>query len=398
MELDYRGCLVGQVAASVSLNKVYELSGAYRPIRKVWLNLRHSIALALNSFSIGARSDCYFFPHESTYHDLVYVQSFNSSGRNVIEKFTYNHFFKVWGGKDSLDNFFLVDRAHLRNSKLWSLVKEYMGANIHKGLPSYHPLKGNDNGRSLLFNMEEHPTELNFEEVTAVVFMHSFNDGQFIYGYDGFDDIYDWTIQSIANLIANEYIERIFVKPHPHVDYVGSRIESEALQNLMERFKNEEKVVFCSPKSSILLFTHFKKIFGITHHGSIFEEFQYLGKPVIASVFGPWQKGYNFMNLYASPSGLKSAIEGISKSSFPSLDTESTEELYTYIYNYRIVGVSWDSKLITKRFEDEFFWAPDFRSLDFEQREEFFLSMNVCDPRFVETLDYLRNHHPRMGI
>lgn len=396
MGLNYKSCLIGQVAASVSLNKTYKLSGAYRPIHRVWLNLRHSIALTLNSFSISATSDSYFFPHESTYHDLVYVQSFNSSGRNVVEKFTYNDLFKVWSGKEPLDNFFLVGKSDLTNSILKQLVNDYMDTSIHEGLPSYYPLKGNVNDRSFLMDINEKLTELNFEEVSAVVFMHSFNDGQFIYGYDGFKDIYDWTIQCITNLIANPYVERVFVKPHPHVNYSESRIESDALQNIMGRFKNEKKVVFCSPKSSILLFTHFKKVFGITHHGSIFEEFQYLGKPVIASVFGPWRKNYSFLNLYENPLQLKTIIGGISKSNFPTLDPDTIDELHTYIYNYRVIGVTWESKLITKRFEDEFVWAPNFRSLDFEEREGFFLNMKVCDSRFVQILDHLRNQHPRL--
>ncbi len=387
MRLQCMGSNVGQVAASVSLNRIHKLSGQYRPVLGVWLNLKHSISLAINASKLNTPVQSFFLPHESTYFDSIYAQVFHASGRNIVEKFTYNRQFKTWSGTDDMDNFFYVDKAFTFTPGMLESVDKYMEACLQGDLPSYYSL-GRNESRNFL-DATEKSIKLNFEEPSAVVFMHSFNDGQYIYGYDGFRDIYDWTHQCISHLIESEFIKRIYVKPHPHVDYQESKVELGALQKLIAEFASEQKVVFCHPSLPVQSLAKFEMIYGITHHGSIFEEFQYLGKPVIASSFGPWREHYNFTNLYETSGQLRSKILNVSESEFPCVSFSQREELYTYIYNYRIAGVSWESKLITKRVSDTFHWAPDFRTLDFIDRENFFLRMRTDDDRFIDILSFL---------
>ena len=53
-----------------------------------------------------------------------------------------------------------------------------------------------------------------FEKITHLIYAHSFTDGQMLYGYDGFINVYDWLIFTINELSKNKN-NKIMIKAHP---------------------------------------------------------------------------------------------------------------------------------------------------------------------------------------
>ena len=75
---------------------------------------------------------------------------------------------------------------------------------------------------------------INLNGVSVVLYLHSFSDAQYAFGYDGYNDLMDWAISTISLLNSNNHVSKVIIKPHPginHVYYPGDFIANKYLRS-----------------------------------------------------------------------------------------------------------------------------------------------------------------------
>ena len=46
-------------------------------------------------------------------------------------------------------------------------------------------------------------------DITVVIYLHSFTDAQYVYGYDGYYDLEDWTTSTVKALYSNSNVGKL---------------------------------------------------------------------------------------------------------------------------------------------------------------------------------------------
>tara|TARA_B100000795_G_scaffold254434_1_gene225344 strand:+ start:1167 stop:2549 length:1383 start_codon:yes stop_codon:yes gene_type:complete len=142
----------------------------------------------------------------------------------------------------------------------------------------------------------------NFDEITHVIYAHSFTDGQMLYGYDDFVNVYDWLEYSIDLLIKNKS-NRVLVKAHPsffHSKFPNKimRYDIKLFHKIMTKYANNRCVHFIKKpiKNIDLLNQVDKKTILISHHGSAILEGLFLNFKCIASQATFWSPTFKLTN------------------------------------------------------------------------------------------------------
>ena len=129
---------------------------------------------------------------------------------------------------------------------------------------------------------------------TVILYLHSFTDAQYTYGYDGYNDLRDWALRTIFLLNLNKYVSKIIVKTHPGINPIhhpGDVIANKYLKSKSSEFKKVQWADFHFDVNNI---EKKESVVGITHHGSVAEELVFVKIPVIASTYSPWGNEYKF--------------------------------------------------------------------------------------------------------
>jgi hypothetical protein len=166
------------------------------------------------------------------------------------------------------------------------------------------------------------------------VYLHSFVDAQYRHGYDGFEDLYEWTNFTIATL-SRIKVNNVFVKDHPdgnrHIQH------ADVINLLMFNYQDVPNVYFIDPVFSIHTLKSLPNYIGITHHGTASEEHAMLNLPVIDSANSPRGDKYLFTHRWNSVDEYTSMLENIEH--YLSIDIDNTNrELYRYIYDTYILN------------------------------------------------------------
>lgn len=130
--------------------------------------------------------------------------------------------------------------------------------------------------------------------VSVIVYLHSFTDAQYVYGYDGYTDLMDWAFSTISLLNSNEYVSRVIVKSHPGIDPVYHPGDVIANEYLKSRLSTLEKIQWVESHFNVEHINSSGSVVGVTHHGSVAEELVFNKIPVIASTYSPWGEEYKF--------------------------------------------------------------------------------------------------------
>jgi hypothetical protein len=126
-----------------------------------------------------------------------------------------------------------------------------------------------------------------FSTYDYLIYVHSFTDGQLIYGNDEFENTYDW-LDFTLNILKNKQ-KKIIVKPHPNF-YVKSNgilsiYDKLIYNNILKKYQSNSNFLFLD--KPIFNYDLLKKINNncilITHHGSVLLEAVFLGFKTICS-------------------------------------------------------------------------------------------------------------------
>ena len=135
---------------------------------------------------------------------------------------------------------------------------------------------------------------IKFKKASAIVYLHSFTDAQYVFGDDGYYDLFDWALKTISILSLNKNISKVIVKSHPGIDRQYHPGDLKANMHLKSKFQNSNKVEWVDEHFDVMQIKNLDTIVGITHHGSVAEELVFSDIPVVASTFAPWGEKYNF--------------------------------------------------------------------------------------------------------
>ena len=173
---------------------------------------------------------------------------------------------------------------------------------------------------------------LSLNGLSVIIYLHSFTDAQYVYGYDGYDgyhDLMDWCLNTISLLNSNEHVSKVIVKPHPESTstyHPGDAVANNYLKSKISKF---DKVQWADFHFDVNHINSLGLVVGITHHGSVAEELVFKKIPVIASTHSYWGEEYKFGYWWKDVKEYEKLIS--SKSITELVVTENqTNELYRY--------------------------------------------------------------------
>lgn len=342
LNLTYNGILIGDLIASTALRQYPKAGGDLHKCKGILFLIVRSVALVdycKNHLITSDTNQAYITIPEQTYLQSIYRRALHSFGANVLEPHHYRGHYKIIQPKETSINPGVVQNTEFKNLTNEHREKAiaYLNSRIERpGETLWYMFNGKNRTDEALFDLNEVEVKVQKNQLYTVVFLHSFDDGQYWYGIDGFDDLYHWTTNTIDSLLGNKGVNMIFVKPHPNSDYFSYPGDKVALQRLTKRYKQNERVVWLGKDISPKAFVNSGRFFGITHHGSVAEELTYLGVPVIAGIYAPWGKACKFVHAWSCPNEYREMLTSLSADSWHRPSEFMRDELYRFVLEYRI--------------------------------------------------------------
>lgn len=239
---------------------------------------------------------------------------------------------------------------------------------------------------------------ISLKAVSVIVYLHSFTDAQYFFGYDGYHDLMDWSLRTISLLNSNKYVDKVIIKPHPATNpfyHPGDVIANDYLKAKVSR---SEKVMWVDFHFDV---NHIKStgvVIGITHHGSVAEELVFHNFPVIASSYSYWGKKYKFGYCWDD---LKEYETLISSKSITELKVTKfqTQELYRYAFKRHLSSNQKNSFNIDSTWQD-FMKINDIKSShehgkDMEQVDNL---ISRIEPKSIKFQEYINTRVQRLNL
>ena len=398
LKAEFKGTRFGDLLAATILRKNPKLGGQFNMRFVKGKDLHNAIAIINFTAKKFYNSDAtYILVHEPAYIEALYKRILCKRGFYLLESNNYKQPFKLiksqaemsipWVAKNNpeipeskeIEEYFLM-RLHDIDSKLW-----YM-----------RPETSNNNNETRIKDFFGKYLEFNSNPLSVVVCLHSFDDAQYAFGIDTFDDIVDWTETALNEACKNESVDKVFVKPHPNGQYFSKSSDKYGLLKLINKFGDYKKITFLDSRTSLINLSLQTKLFAITHHGSIAEEFCYLNVPTIASTHSPWSNLYHFAQLYEDKKDLEIIIAAISHSNFDKYIRDK-RELFRFVNEYRLKAIPWHERSLSERFFSGDNGLPRIDKSDYEARNKYWSNLSQNSPQFSKLWnvfdDILRRYH-----
>ena len=360
LRLEYQGIVIGDLVASDALRFYPKAAGSLRNCSIT--GIRHTLRRAITicdyiKTNIKIEPDyAYVMVSEPTYLDAIYRRILHKHGAYVIDNYGYAKEFNLISQTEPLYNLSIIQKREIQSLTMDQVVniKSYLHNRLHKPKEAlWYMETGANSTESDLLDGENNLIELAECGLSVVIFLHSFDDGQYYYGVDDFDDLYHWTVFTIDELLKNPDVSMILIKPHPNVAinanrYLGDKI---AHHKIVSRYKrNEGRVRWIKMDCGPLALAGKRNIIGITHHGSVAEELTFLGIPVIASTFAPWGNAYFFTHNWQSKSEYLQIIKGLSCANCLACTKNMMDDLFKFILQYRLNVPTMAERVTYKKF------------------------------------------------
>jgi hypothetical protein len=342
LDLTYRGVTIGDLAASEYLRWARRGDGRLRPSPRLFFMLVDCVFICDTGFDrVQPSPRDAVFVLEPTYRHAAYQRTLRKRGLAVIDlKWWEETGFKVFKNADPFRLAFRIPPpANDLMPDALTRAERYLQGRIadpvaHLG---YLDTGSNDNAACQVLGDDGQVLTLDPRQLHVTVFLHSFDDAQYLYGNDGFDDLVDWAVATIAACLANPRIATVLVKPHPttwHGQFPNSRRGERWLK---KRFSGESRVTWLDRRASLPALARTGKLVGITHHGSVAEELVYLNVPVIAYRYASWSEGYEFIRGWATPAEYLAMIGDLSDDSHEPVTEAERNSLLYYVHRGRLV-------------------------------------------------------------
>jgi hypothetical protein len=177
-------------------------------------------------------------------------------------------------------------------------------------------------------------TNKKFNEITHLIYIHSFTDAQMLYGYDEFVNVYDWLEFTIRQLTKNKK-NKILVKAHPSFFNLKSptkymSYDRKIFFKVISKYSKHHQIVIIKEpiKNGDLLKKLNKKTILISHHGSAILEGLYLNFKCIVSRATFWSNKFQLTNDWHS----RIAYKKLLFMSWKKLKKHNKNDLYNVCY------------------------------------------------------------------
>lgn len=339
------GVLIGDLAASSALRLCPSCRGS---LRGKWLEMLEQLinaAIFINYIRNFLRTqdplvnkNHIAMVREPAYLDGCYLRFLGMHGAQILNTNCPIKLYELHQIGNDLYSDFKVSPSSIRltSSQIRSSI-DYLDERVESPASKLSYMSGQLPVQNQLLDIDGEPLYLHNSDRVAVLFLHSFDDAQFIFGPDGFLDLYDWTIWTLDKLINNPQYTRILIKPHPNVNYYSSEYPGDkaAVDRLLRNYPATNKVSWLHSTCGPLSFWRLScKLIAITHHGSIAEELTHLDVPVISSICSPWSAHYKFVFSWEDPQQYLEMLSSPPESFVVSRLHKS--ELYRYVFVSRI--------------------------------------------------------------
>jgi len=339
LALEYRGIHIGDLIASNAFRRDYISGGSLKYVSNIKELISNAIEIVDECYSLNDEKikNAYVMTPELTYLHNIYVRALRRRGVKYFEHHAYNGEYRIIQPSDEYRHPRIIhDRLSYELTHSERLIaKSYIEERLNSGGKSlwYMCVGANTKEKTDTKIYEILSNKSSKKMINVVIFLHSFDDGQYFYGLDGFSDLYEWIEFTIINLMTNKNIQTILLKPHPNINYMQETTDAVAIQRLKSKFRSHVNVVWLEKDIDILSF--FPNIdLVITHHGSIAEEMAFMRIPVIGSQCAPWGSVYKFVSTWKNKEQYKQMLNDLNTP----LDTYNMVEndLFEFIYRYRI--------------------------------------------------------------
>jgi hypothetical protein len=173
------------------------------------------------------------------------------------------------------------------------------------------------------------------ENLSVLIYAHSFTDAQLARGYDGFVNVYDWIEYTIDNLLTKNI--EIILKGHPNFwdeGFIADVVkwDQKLWKKLIDKygaFKNVTFIEFPIDNVELLNQLDVQKTIVITHHGNAIVEAAYLGYRSVSSDCSIWGNDYySFGMTWGSRLEYKKILENLDK-----VDPINNERLRNFVFD-----------------------------------------------------------------
>lgn len=341
LTLNYQNVPIGDLVAAITTRYKPQFGGSVKPCLRLFLNLANVIMICdiASILHLNKNKQNFAFFPESTFPHFGYQRTLQYREAITIHNYLYNKKFEILAPGQFWFNGLFVNPVNQQCSpEDIKKVEDYMDIRLfHAGQKLGYMLgKQNENLLNGIKDVSGNSIILDNKKLYAVIFLHSFDDDQYLYGPDGFTDLYEWVTFTVDRCLQNNSIEKILIKPHPCDTPDRYPTDKVAFQNLLNRYSNNNRIAFIEKTSSLVYLAENYHIFGITHHGSVAEEIAYLHQPVIASVHAPWQAYFSFVRTWESPEEYGKLIDSLSMGNWAPPSESEMHSLFSFILEYRL--------------------------------------------------------------
>lgn len=169
-----------------------------------------------------------------------------------------------------------------------------------------------------------------FDDITHVIYAHTFTDAQMLYGYDGFINVYDWLDFTVQELTKNKK-NKIMIKAHPgffHSKFPtkNMKYDRKLFYKIISKYEKDSKIVVIKEpvKNGELLRDLNKNTILISHHGSAILEGLYSNFKFIASDAAFWSSKFKLSNSWNTRKNYKKVLN----KKWKELKKHSSNDLY----------------------------------------------------------------------
>jgi hypothetical protein len=342
--LRYRGVQVGDLVGSETIGLNSCAGGSLRRCGFVAIFSCLIDAVYTVDYILGktwhAHEWEYVTTSETTYLEELYRRILKLHRFRTLELYDYSGQLRAIGPDENVPNPFIVrawEREDL-SAEQKDRTSRYLAERVSDAGQKlwYMNVGRNAGGQERVIDEQGHVVARDDQSLTAVIFLHGFDDAQYMFGLDGFEDLYDWTVVTIDECLGNGHIGRVLIKGHPNIDLAEISADKYGVENLRHRYKQDTRVMFINPRTDIKALKSLGLVYGITHHGSVAEELVAVGVPVIASSAAPWRKNYPFLRLWDSPIEYAEILRSLAPTDWRAPNSKEIEALIQYVYEYRI--------------------------------------------------------------
>jgi hypothetical protein len=342
LALNYSGVPIGDLVASTTLSRVRRFAGSLGPTRDLFSCLVAGVYLSDVCRNIRLRGDSEDFvtAAEPTYLDSVPLRTLHCLGVNVVRP-SYRSRYEIYAGGRAYRNPWSAVETSQPVADA-SQVEAYLRGRLYEAgaYLGYMAEGANINTDLAVLDQRGRQVHLSPHQLHAVVFLHSFDDGQYYFGYDGFADLFEWTTFTIDRCLDNPFIGKVLIKPHPVRQPDRYPCNEKAVQRLKKRYAEHDRVIVLKHTASLVCLCNDTMLYGITHHGSVAEEVVYLGQPMIGSAYAPWEENYPFLSVWRTITQYGEILDGLSPEFWRPPSHEERHALFRYVQEYRLNALS----------------------------------------------------------